>query len=116
MHNFKNDKIPLDEKNDFIDGHPQTSIEIKDCEDEVSQGMLTDKTKLIGQLEVLETLNDCKHQWTLQGKSLHLEAQHDIIIEMLTQEMDGVVDDIKHLMNECDEIEGEVDAMRQEIG
>lgn len=37
-------------------------------------------------------------------------------IEVLTQEKDGVMDDIQHLINECDEIEVQVDAMRKGSG
>lgn len=73
------------------------------------------KTKLLlVQLEVLKTLSDDKRQRALQGESLDLEAQNDI--EVLIQEKDGVMDDIKHLINECDEIEVQVDAMRKGSG
>ena len=114
MHNSRNERTELEEKNDSIEGHPQISIEIADCEDKVSQVMLTDKTKLQAQLEVLKTLSADKHQRALQGESMHLEAQNDI--EVLTQEMDGVMEDIKHLMSECDEIEVQVAAMRKGRG
>lgn len=78
------------------------------------QKILNDKTKLVAQLEVLKTLIDDKHERALQGKSLYLEVQNDT--KVLTQKMDGVNDDIKHLMSECDEIEAQVDAMPKRSG
>lgn len=62
----------------------------------------------------MKTLNDDKHQWALQGESLHLEVQNDT--EVLTQGMDEVMDDMRHLINECHEIEVQVDAMCKGIG
>lgn len=114
MQNSRHERTELEEKNDSVEGRPQTSIEIADCEDKVSQVILTDKTKLQAQLEVLKTLSADKRQRALQGESMHLEAQNDI--EVLTQEMDGVMEDIKHLMSECDEIEVQVAAMRKGSG
>ena len=76
--------------------------------------ILTDKTKLQAQLEVLKTLSADNHQRALQGESMHLEAQNDI--EVLTQEMDGVMEDIKHLMSESDEIDVQVATMRKGSG
>ena len=57
MQNSRNERTELEEKNDSIEGRPQTLIEITYCEDKVSHVMLTDKTKLQAQLEVLKTLS-----------------------------------------------------------
>lgn len=108
------EKIEVHEKNDPTGEHLQSLIKVHDCDDEVLQGLLTEKTKLLAQLEVLKTLSDDKRQRALQGESLHLEVQNDI--EVLTHEMEGVMDDITHLVGECDEIELQVDSMRKGSG